>query len=195
MKLTTLPSQDVLQKLLEYNPDTGVLRWKPRETSEFVPTPKRTAEWQQRWWNARFAGCIAGTLSDEGYLCARINGTTYKVHRLVWKLTHGVDPEFIDHVNGNRIDNRIENLRSISFVANRKNAGVPTNNTSGILGVDRRNGKWRARITHNKELIELGQFPTEAEAVAARRAAEKMFGYHENHGQRMAIPARRTQSA
>lgn len=180
MKIATLPDQIVLQKLLRYNPDTGVLLWNHRSVEDFVPTVARTREWQQKWWNRRFADTVVGSLSTEGYLCARIMGNTYKVHRLIWKLVHGEDPDFVDHVNGNRADNRLCNLRSVPRSENAKNL----TSRGGDLGVSLRNGRWRARITDSGKLVQLGTFDTREEAIAARRAAEVALGYHPNHGRK-----------
>lgn len=184
MKITALPEQIVLQKLLRYNPETGELLWNHRVAEDFTPTTTRTREWQYRWWNKRFANTTVGSLGDGGYLCARIMGTAYKVHRLIWKLVHGEDPDFVDHVNGNRSDNRICNLRSVPRSENAKNLA----SRGGDLGVSLRNGKWRARITDTGRLIQLGTFVTKAEAVAARRAAEVTLGYHPNHGRKTSPP-------
>jgi hypothetical protein len=184
MKITALPEQIVLQKLLRYNQETGTVLWNHRSLGEFVPTAARTREWQQKWWNKRFADTTVGSLSDEGYLCARIMGNTYKVHRLIWKLVHGEDPDFVDHINGDRADNRLCNLRSVSRGENAKNVATRDNKSDAVLGVSLRNGRWRARISDSGKLIQLGTFDTMAEAVAARRAAEVALDYHPNHGRK-----------
>lgn len=184
MKITALPEQIMLQKLLRYNPETGEALWNSRTVEDFAPTAARTREWQQKWWNKRFADTVVGSLSNEGYLCARIMGSTYKVHRLIWKLVHGEDPDFIDHINGNRADNRLCNLRSVPRGENAKNVAARGDRLSAETGVSLRNNRWRARITDSGRLIQLGTFDTEAEAVAARRAAEVALGYHPNHGRK-----------
>ena len=184
MKITTLPEQILLQKLLQYNPETGELLWRHRSVEDFVPTPARTREWQQKWWNKRFADTAVGSISNEGYLCARIFGGTYKVHRLIWKLVHGKDPDFVDHINGDRADNRLGNLRTVSRSGNAKNKSTTEGKEDGDVGVSLRNGKWRARISDSGRLIQLGTFETKAEALAARRAAEVTLDYHPNHGRK-----------
>ncbi len=184
MKITALPEQILLQKLLRYNPETGEVVWSHRSEDDFVPTGARTREWQQKWWNKRFANTVVGSLNNEGYLCARIMGSTYKVHRLIWKLVYGEDPDFVDHINGDRADNRLCNLRSVPRNENAKNVAARSNRLDIATGVSQRNGKWRARIADSGKLIQLGTFDTMAEAVAARRAAEAMLGYHPNHGRK-----------
>ena len=184
MKISALPEQMMLQKLLRYNPETGELLWSRRTVEYFTPTPSRTREWQQKWWNKRFAGTAVGSHGNEGYICARIFGGTYKVHRLIWKLVHGVDPDFVDHINGNRADNRLCNLRDVAKGVNAKNRSTVGDKEAGDVGVSPRNGKWRARISDSYRLIQLGTFNTKAEALAARRAAEVTLGYHHNHGRK-----------
>lgn len=186
MKITALPEQIVLQKLLRYNSETGELLWSRRSGEDFTPTPARTREWQQKWWNKRFADTPVGSVSNEGYLCARILGGTYKVHRLIWKLVHGVDPDFVDHINGNRSDNRLCNLRSVPKGENSRNLGVRAGKEEGDVGVSYHGKRWRARITASGRLVQLGTFDTKDEALAARRAAETMLGYHPNHGRKNA---------
>lgn len=184
MKITALPEQMMLQKLLHYNPETGKLLWSRRSVEDFAATAARTREWQQKWWNKRFADTEVGSVSNEGYLCARIMGGTYKVHRLVWKLMHGEDPAFVDHINGNRADNRLCNLRSVPRSENAKNKSAVRGKEEGDVGISLRNGKWRARISDSGRLIQLGTFETKGEAMAARRAAEVALGYHRNHGRK-----------
>ena len=184
MNITTLPEQILLQKLLRYNPETGELLWNRRSVDDFTPTPSRTREWQQKWWNKRFADSAVGSISDEMYLCARVFGRTYKVHRLIWKLVHGVDPDFVDHINGNRADNRLCNLRDVTRGGNAKNRSTVGDKGDGDVGVSPRNSKWRARISDSGRLIQLGTFDTKAEALAARRTAEVTLGYHPNHGRK-----------
>jgi len=109
-------------------------------------------------WNTRFAGKQAFT-SDE-------------------------EPEQIDHINGDRSDNRIENLRAVINADNGRNQKLRVSNSSGVMGVGfcKRAGKWRVRITINGKDKHLGIYKSYSEAVAARLTAEKLHGFHENHG-------------
>jgi hypothetical protein len=90
----------------------------------------------------------------------------------------------IDHINGNRADNRFENLRQVSHQENGKNTKRYASNRSGFAGVGRTTNpsKWRARIRVNGKLVHLGVFDSAEDARTARKAAEKQFGFHENHG-------------
>jgi len=88
--------------------------------------------------------------------------------------------------NGNRSDNRIENLRKVTTQENRKNAALYTNNTSGVTGVyfNRRLNKWCAQIKHNGKTHHLGSFKKFEKAVEARKIEENKLGFHKNHGKR-----------
>jgi len=126
-------------------------------------------------------GQEAGTFcKDIGYRKVYFDRRVYYTHRLIWKLLYGEDPVEIDHINGNRSDNRITNLRSVSHLENTRNSKRRSGNTSGVTGVfwlkDR--SKWRVSIS--QEL--LGEFNKFEDAVAARKQAEKEHGYHPNHG-------------
>lgn len=182
--LKPLPSASLLAELLTYDPNTGIFLWNARRPDHFTATKHKTSEWQCLWWNNRFAGTVAGTRDPNGYILIRINRVDYRAHRLAWVLAYGTDLELIDHINGVRDDNRIENLRSVNMDQNAKNASRRKDNLSGTTGVGYypNKGTWRARINHNGKSILLGYFKTYEEAVAARKAAEKIYAYHENHG-------------
>lgn len=94
--------------------------------------------------------------------------------------------EQIDHINHIRTDNRIVNLRKASNTENSRNASIGSNNTSGAVGVwfEKRRNAWVAEIKVDRRKIHIGQFDTFDAAVAARKAAEVEFGFHENHGKR-----------
>jgi hypothetical protein len=106
METKPLPSQSELSKLLRYEPETGRLIWRPQSG--------RVKE-----WNTKYAGQEAfAHVNDRGYRCGRIAGRDYKAHRIIWKLVHGHDPEYIDHINMDRGDNRLCNLRSVTHAEN-----------------------------------------------------------------------------
>lgn len=92
-------------------------------------------------------GSTAGTVNKGGYLVTQVDGKLYYVHRLVWLIHYGEWPRLIDHINGNRSDNRASNLRSVSRFENAQNLIRPKRtNTSGYLGVSRRKNGWFAQI-------------------------------------------------
>jgi len=157
---------DDVSKLLRYEPDTGMFFWR-------VDVMKSAT-----------AGSKAGKF-HHGYIRIYINGEYYFAHRLAWLLIHKNWPSCqIDHINGNRADNRIANLRAVSHQGNQQNAARRLDNTSGVTGVcwDSRDRVWLARIKVNMKLLRLGGFMSFEDAVAARKSAEKVYGFHENHG-------------
>ena len=97
------------------------------------------------------AGDKAGSLSGDGYLHTTINGKKYKNHRIIFMYYHGYLPEFIDHIDNNRLNNHIENLREATIAQNNRNAKTPNTNTSGVKGVSwsKAANKWLVRIHIN----------------------------------------------
>jgi hypothetical protein len=102
-------------------------------------------------------------------------------HRIIWSLVHGDIPEgyVIDHIDGDGCNNRIENLRCVTPQINSRNRKLPSTNTSGVMGVNwiKKKRRWRACIYHAGKFTALGTYKTFKEAVAARKAAEKVLGY------------------
>lgn len=123
------------------------------------------------------SGNILGN-NHGGYKRLCILGAHYLVHRIIWKMHHGYDVEFIDHANNDRSDNRIENLKEISHKDNARKQLMPINNTSGFIGVSlRSSGKYRAMISVNGKDIVIGTFLSATEASAAyNNAARKYHG-------------------
>lgn len=162
-----------LHDLLDYNPETGEMRWKARPANLFK------AEHYQRTWNTRQAGKRAFTVSHQGYRRGMLFRRMYLEHIIAWAMAHGEWPTAqIDHINGDRADNRIANLREVTRAQNCRNARMKSNNTSGATGVVPHKGRWRAYIN-----LHLGIFDTIEEATEARKAAEREIGdYHPNHG-------------
>jgi hypothetical protein len=115
-------------------------------------------------------------------------GKKIKAHRAAWLLYYGEWPnDAIDHINGNPGDNRIANLRVVDQLTNQKNAKRPKNNTSGAVGliILKGSGRWRAAIKVNYQEIHLGVFDRFEDAFRARKAAERKYGFHPNHGRAM----------
>ena len=121
----------------------------------------------------------------DGYFVGKINGRFVRAHRVAWALAQGEWPDGdIDHINGDRGDNRIANLRVVARAENNKNRALHSNNKSGVHGVSwhRKSNSWQTQIKVNGERHYLGQFPTLEAAAAARKAAEEKFGFHPGHG-------------
>jgi hypothetical protein len=175
----------MLRTLLRYEPETGKLFWLERDASLFRDL-KFSADRNCRIWNTRYAGAEAFKADDgKGYLVGSIFGRAYNAHRVIWALIHGEWPKAeIDHINGDRSDNRISNLRSVSVQENARNSKLPADNTSGAIGVSwkKRDARWQAYIAVNRRHIHLGYFDDFDAAVAARKEAELRLGFHPNHG-------------
>lgn len=177
MKQPYLPSQRALRELLDYDPETGSLTWRERGGHWFDTWASRDS------WNAKHAGKEAFGIVARGYRCGRLLGHPVKAHRVIWKWMTGEDPEVVDHINGQRSDNRWANLRSVSLTENARNCSRPRNNRSGRVGIaGRADGTWRAYIGTGKRQQMLGTFRTFEEAAAARARAERDLEYHSNHG-------------
>ncbi|NNH12071.1 HNH endonuclease [Cupriavidus gilardii] len=124
------------------------------------------------------AGNRAGRLLQTGYRTIQISGKRYQEHRLVFLLHHGVMPTQIDHINGVKDDNRIENLRPANHSQNQINTAARPG-ASGERGVRFKpeKNRWIARIYRDGKEIRIGSFKTKEEAVDAYRAAAKeMYG-------------------
>lgn len=174
---------DELRRIMSYNPETGELTWLHRPIEYF------DSAFTMRAWNGKYAGKVAATTCRAGYVSIRIQGPQYRGHRLAWALYHGEWAKgHIDHINGDRTDNRIANLRLVSELENARNAKIRKDNTTGVSGVlfrhDGRAKPWTAQIRSNGKHVGLGSFRTREEAVNARRNAEAQYGYHPNHGKR-----------
>lgn len=140
-------------------------------------------------WNVRGHGITvgreAGTINATGYRLINISGKLRSAHRLVWLWIHKEFPKNqIDHINGNKLDNRIPNLRDVTGQENSKNQKIYKRNTSGYMGVYwiKNRNMWRAKIYCNKKQIHLGYYKEFDDAVEARKEAERNYGFHPNHG-------------
>lgn len=171
---------ELARSLIDYQPETGRMTWKARPTSMFSSNRACST------WNARYVGTEALRCDNGcGYRRGSLLGKLQCAHRVAWLITYGEWPKGeIDHINGNRSDNRIANLRCVSHAENGRNQKRSSTNTSGVTGVHwyAALGKWQAHITVNGKLKPLGYFADIHDAIAARKAAEVDHGFHENHG-------------
>ncbi len=170
-------SVDVLNDLLVYDATSGMLYWRERSRKYF----KRDGD--QKRWNTRYAGRGAMTPNGiTGYIDGFILRNMNRAHRVAWAMYYGVWPSGnIDHINGNRLDNRIANLRCVTKGENARNVKRSKLNTSGVTGVSPFKGRWRACIRLGGAQRHLGIFDTLEAAAQARKAAEDGV-YHPNHG-------------
>ena len=164
-----LPSPEALRQLLRYEAKTGKLFWKDRHEASFT----ETRLWKR--WHTLYSGKEAFLMtSRQGYKEANINGVGMKAHRVAWAMHYGEWPSgWIDHINGVRTDNRIDNLRIASGSENAMNRKLPVNSTSGFKGVswDKESRKWKAHIKRDGVKRSLGRFHCPREAAEAYNAA------------------------
>lgn len=157
-------------ELFTYNEETGRLHWKVK------------------FCRSMNAGDVAGDINAHGYYRVTVNRKQYLAHRIIWDILNPEDKldrqDEIDHIDHNLLNNRRDNLRKVDRKTNGRNISKGQLNTSGIIGVywKKRNRKWLAQIKVNQKDIHLGLFDLKEHAVAARKAAEEKYGFHENHG-------------
>ena len=164
MDTTDKLTQDLLHELFEYR--DGVLYWKVAKS------------------NSIKVGDAAGGLKGRGYISVKINNKFYLNHRVIFLMHHGYLPQFLDHIDGNRTNNRIENLRPATIAENCRNSRIGKNNTSGVKGVNWDNyvKKWRARIFVDGKTVMEKYFKTIEEAAeAVRKAREELHGEFARH--------------
>jgi hypothetical protein len=120
-----------------------------------------------------------------GYVSIEIDGKPHQAHRLIWAYHYGPANMFIDHIDGDRANNKVENLRLCTRTQNAHNRKRCKRNTSGIKGIRIRsdNEKYEARITLNNKRIVLGSFDDiELAELVMYMAREKYHGAFANHG-------------
>lgn len=141
--MTELTLEDV-RSSFAYDPDTGALSWTKRRMG-----PKKSTD-------------VAGCKNNAGYLVTCIKSKLYLNHRLIWFYVFGEWPRAtIDHINGDRLDNSLANLRDVDRKTNNQNIhALSKRNSSGIRGVKRVGSSWSASITYGGKSHYLGTFKT-----------------------------------
>ena len=153
-------TQERVRELFDYNPTEGVLVWRVRRRGSFARP-----------------GVIAGSIGR--YIRVAVDCRQYPAHSVIWLWHHGVYPDEIDHINQNKHDNRLENLRVCSRSQNTGNVGLRSTNVTGYKGIwfAKHAGRWRAAIKIDGCSIHIGYFDTpESAALAYNRAALEHFG-------------------
>lgn len=164
-----------LNELLYYNEDEGRLYWKERPYS--------------KCFNSRYANKPFGTVGVRGYYVGSVDNRNYYEHRIIavmFGILKDISSNFqIDHIDGNPLNNKLENLRAVTHSGNGKNQKMNINNTTGRTGVwVTPSGKYSAEIVSEGVKYKLGTFETLEEASDARLKAEMKHGFHENHGRK-----------
>lgn len=174
---------EVVRTLLDYDPATGDLTWKPRTIEFFADDTMMTAEVRCAGWNKRYAGkpALKGFLRN-GYMCGRIFDINVLAHRIAFAHFNGFFPEEVDHINGDKTDNRAANLRAVTKLENRRNQKRRAKDLPTGIYWCRPRECYVAQIGLNYGTKYLGSFSTLDAALEARRQAERAYGFHPNHG-------------
>lgn len=163
-----------VRRLLDYDPETGLFKWRERGNPEGDPSISR--------WNGRFAGREAITcINAQGYKTGRMLGRAVRANRLAWAHFYGVWPEHeVDHIDHDKTNDRIANLREVTNAVNSRNMAKSPRNKTGHTGVSicKSTGRYRVKVC-NKHF---GYFGSMKEAGEAARSARADMGFHQNHG-------------
>lgn len=136
--------------------------------------------WRIKQSQKTIVGQEVGSLDHYGYIQTSYSQKKYKLHRLVWLYCKGVMPKYeIDHINGDRSDNRIENLRDVKVSENRLNLGQHKGNKSGYKGVSwcKRDKMWLAQVAFDKKSFNLGRYKQIDDAVSIAQSARLQLGF------------------
>jgi hypothetical protein len=147
-------TKEIVDQYLRYEPDTGLFFWLPRDERH------HGFGFRTKGWNTVFAGTIAGKKNKNGYIYISIRKKMHLAHRLAWLTSNGYLPDEVDHINHNPSDNRLKNLRAVNRTINCQNITIPSDNTSGFVGVYWHKGarKWMGQIVENGNVHYLGLF-------------------------------------
>lgn len=150
--------RDEILDYLNVNIVTGIIIWKQKSSRKTV------------------LGSIAGTFKD-GYRDVVFRRKHYRIHHIIWRVAKGYWPKELDHVNRNKSDNRIVNLREADRAEQAWNTGLSRDNTSGIKGVSwhKKSRMWRVRINVRNEQIYLGIFKDKSDAERRHQQAVKHY--------------------
>lgn len=172
-RIKAIPTQARLRALLRYDSETGDLFWLAREAAP-------------RGWNAKYAEKPAFTATNAGgYRTGRIEGVHYYAHRIIWTIENGDIPlGDIDHINGDRSDNRIANLRAVTRSENQRNRVWAKGAKRGSVGVHWRRDirRWVAIIGVAGKTLNIGCYQSKEDAIQARRVAAEQYGFTDRHG-------------
>lgn len=159
---------EVCRELFRYDEETGRLFWK---------------DVRYRGFRADNRGKEAFPISDTGYRRGKVHGMMFQAHRIIFAIAYGRWPTGeVDHINGDRLDNRLSNLREVTPSENKRNMRKRHNANGPIAGVRERFGRWIAYSSSGETNIHIGAFSTKEEAIAARLQFNRENGFTERHG-------------
>lgn len=166
--MNELPSQEALRTMFDFNHVTGQLFWKRREDRDSQ-------------WNGRYAGKEVGTVSSKGYRGTELNNVRFSLHRIIYKLAYGEMPKNmqIDHIDGDKLNNRLDNLRLVTNSENQRNRKADKGRK--YKGVYKCKKGFKVEITHLGDRIYGGFFATERiAAFVYDELAREHHGEHAN---------------
>lgn len=182
MAAKALPCPTLLRLLLDYDPETGKLYWKPRKPWMFTEGGRFSIEGKANQFNQRFAHTEAFTCRNrKGYATGAIKNRGLLAHRVIWAMTFGMWPEnLIDHINHKTDDNRLVNLREATPSQNMQHRRANrTSKYSRFKGVckAKKTGLWTSAISVDGKQTHLGSFRSEEDAARAYDAvARRLHG-------------------
>ena len=165
-------SVETLRNLIHYDSESGQMVWRPRSDNLSFTT---------RWAGKR----VFTSDNGKGYKTALVMGRRLTAHRVAYAIFYGRAPRGeIDHINGVREDNRIQNLRDVPAAINRRNSARSSRNVSGVTGVSWKKAysKWQACFQVDGKQIHLGYFSRKEDAIQTLLRERAKYGYHDNHG-------------
>ncbi len=168
------PHISEISKCVSYNPITGSLVWLAREDNS-------------KGWNTKYAGRESGRVNNKGYRQLSFMGHKFQAHRVIFYMMTGELPDYIDHADHDRTNNKWDNLSETDAAGNAHNVIVRDFSPYGIHGVSNygTQGYYRARIKFNNVETSLYNGNDFFEACCARKSAENRLGFHVNHGMKL----------
>ena len=183
---------DYLRECLNYCPISGSLIWADRPESHFF-LHRAFLHFKKRHAGKPALTAVSGNGYRQGTITFYGLKVDIRAHIAAWTIGTGAWPDGqIDHINGDKLDNRLSNLREVSNVENGRNQKLRNTNVSGINGVHWRKdtSKWSACICVDGKTKHLGSFENIEDAARARAAADLKYGFHSNHGRDGAVIVR-----